>query len=103
MILDLRSRTRLITIIPDKVIALYIQFYLLVEADLTNIYNITFVDNTYLDILLLEKYITLDKIQVLLYIRKTNKVLESDLILNNFLKAIGKLLTIVVVALALVY
>ena len=62
VILDLRSRTRLVTIIPDKVIALYTRFYLLVEADLTNIYNITFIDNTYLDVLLLEKYITLDKI-----------------------------------------
>ena len=62
VILDLRSRTRLITIILDKVIALYTQFYLLVEVDLTNIYNITFIDNTYLDVLLLEKYITLDKI-----------------------------------------
>ncbi len=101
--LDLRSRTRLITTILDKVIALYIQFYLLVEVDLINIYNIIFADKTCQNALLLDQSITLDKIQALLYIRKTNRALGSNLISNNFLKAIGKLLTIVVVALALVY
>ncbi len=47
VMLDLRSRTGLATTILDKVIALYTRFYLLVEADLTNIYNITFIDKTY--------------------------------------------------------
>ncbi len=99
---DLRSRTRLVTTILDKVTALYTRFYLLVEADLTNIYNITFTDKTCQDILLLDQCVTSNEIQALLCTRKTNKAPGSDSISNDFLKAMGKLLTIVVVALALV-
>ncbi len=44
---DLRSGTGLATIVPDKVIALYTQFYLLVKADLIDIYNIIFANKTY--------------------------------------------------------
>jgi hypothetical protein len=47
VILDLRSITSLITTILDKVIALYIQFYPPIEADLIDIHNATFIDNTY--------------------------------------------------------
>ncbi len=47
IILDLRSRTRLITIILDKIIALYMRFYLIIEVDLTNIYNIIFINYIY--------------------------------------------------------
>ncbi len=100
---DLRSRTGLVTTILDKVTALYTRFYLLVEADLTNIYNIIFIDKTYQNTLLLDQYVTSNEIQALLYTRKTNKALGSDSISNNFLKAIGKPLTIIVVALALIY
>ncbi len=47
VMLDLRLVTRLATIVPNKVVVLYMCFYLLVEANVTNIYNITFTDNIY--------------------------------------------------------
>jgi hypothetical protein len=40
---------------------------------------------------------------VLLCIKRVNKALGNDLILNDFLKAIGSLIIVVVAALAIVY
>ena len=97
---DLRSATRLATTIPDKVAVLCTRFYPSVEADLTNIYNITFAENICQDALPLEQSVTLDEIQALLRTRKTNRALGSDSISNDFLKAIGRPLTTAVAALA---
>ncbi len=47
IMLDLRSGTGLIITVLDKVTALYTRFYLLIEADLIDIYNIIFANKTY--------------------------------------------------------
>jgi hypothetical protein len=46
VILDLKSRNGFVTIILDKVVALCTRFYLVVEADLIDIRDVTFADNT---------------------------------------------------------
>jgi hypothetical protein len=82
---------------------LRIYFYPLVTADLTDIHDAIFAEAIYEDTLLLEQSITPDEIQALLYIRKANKVLGSNSISNNFLKAIGRPLAKAVAALTIVY
>ena len=97
---DLRSGNRLATTIPDKVTALRTRFYSPVKADLTDIHDITFADDTCQNALSLDQSVTAEEIQALLCTRKTNKAPGSDLISNDFLKAIRKPLTTAVAALA---
>jgi hypothetical protein len=59
---DLKSRNGFATIILDKVVALCTRFYLAVEADLTDIRDVTFADNTCQDALPLDQSVTADKI-----------------------------------------
>jgi hypothetical protein len=59
---DLKSRNGFATTIPDKVVALCTRFYLAVEADLTDIRDVTFADNTCQDALPLDQSVTADKI-----------------------------------------
>jgi hypothetical protein len=51
---DLKSRNRFVTIIPDKVAALRTRFYPAVEADLTDIRDVIFADDTCQDALPLD-------------------------------------------------
>jgi hypothetical protein len=97
---DLRSATRRATIVPDKVTILWTRFYPLVIADLIDIYKVIFADAMCQDALPLEKSVTPDEIQALLCTRKANKAPGSNLISNNFLKAIGRPLATAVAALA---
>lgn len=96
----LRTGEATATTIPEKAIVLRERFYPRVDADLDDIIDTTFSDNTFSNPLEIESQVTADEVAHLLRTRRINRAPGDDSISNDFLKAMGEPLTKAVACLA---
>jgi len=86
--------------IPEKAQALRARFYPKVEADLDDITDTTFTEETFPQALEVCQEVTADEIMALIRTRRANKAPGNDSIPNDFLKAMGLPLAKAVAAIA---
>ena len=87
--------------LEEKVEALRQRFYPTVEADLSDIADTSFADSSFHNPLEIQKKVDPQEIASLLRSRRSHRAPGSDLIPNEFLKAMGGPLTVAVAALAI--
>lgn len=87
---DLITDTGTARSIPEKADALRTKFYPEVQADITDIQDTTFQDNTFIGSFDIDQVVTHHEISALLRTRRANKAPGSDSISNDFLKAMGE-------------
>ncbi len=92
-----------IYIILEKAQALKARFYLKVEAELEDITNTSFIEETFSQALEICQEATTNKIIALIRTRRANKAPGPDSIPNNFLKAVGLPLVKVVALITIAY
>ena len=91
------------TSLLDKVQALWKRFYPRVEADLADISDTTFKDSSFLNPLAICQDTNPQEVLNLLCIRRANKAPSNNLISNDFFKAIGEPLVVVIAAITIAY
>jgi len=89
--------------IPEKVEALKERFYPEVQADLSDINETTFNDDSFLETLEIQERVEPEEITRILRTRRTNRAPGSDSISNDFLKAMGEPLAKAVAELTMLY
>src|SRR5450432_2317485 len=78
--------------VQEKTELLYKQFYPTIEADLSDISDVTFVDLIGVRPLQLECKATIEEVEQAIHRQRASKALGKDRLLANFLKAIGRLM-----------
>src|SRR5450432_773873 len=76
--------------VQEKIELLYEQFYPTIEADLSDINDITFIDLTRVRPLQLECKATIKEVEQAIRRQRASKALRKDRLLVDFLKAIGR-------------
>lgn len=97
---DLNTSTGTAKTTSEKVEALRIKFYPEVQADITDIQDTSFKDDTFLETYSVDQEVSHQEISTLLRTRRANKAPGSDSISNDFLKAIGEPLANAVASIA---